>query len=263
MILTEFDPSRTAIINPEHEDLQGTLPKVVVSCFSRLTFDRMAARLNARLVDVVSFACADLPLMRGEFEGVELGLALAPTGAPACVSLFESVFTMGAETVILFGTCGVLDGAISDCSVIVPTSAMRDEGTSFHYAPASDEIQVNPRYTGLFARILDRHGARYTMGKTWSTDGFFRETRAKTENRRRAGCVCVDMECSSMAALAAFRRKEVFQFFYAADNLAAEEWDRRSLANDAKMDEKDRIASLACELAHAISLEKRAENPDF
>ena len=263
MLLAEFDPTCTAIINPQREETEGTLPKIVVSCFSRQTFDRMAARLNARPVSVVSFACADLPLMRGEYEGVELGLALAPTGAPACVSLFESVFTMGAETVILFGTCGVLDGTISDCSVIIPTSALRDEGTSFHYAPASDEIEVNPRYTALFARILDQRGARYTMGKTWSTDGFFRETRAKTEKRREAGCVCVDMECSAMAALAAFRKKEVFQFFYAADNLAAEEWDRRSLANDAKLDEKDRIALLACELARAISLEKQAENPAF
>lgn len=259
MLLTEFDPSKSAIINPGNEEVTGKMPKITVACFSRLTFERMAARLNAVLVDEATFACASLPMLRGEYKGLELGLALTPTGAPACVSMFESVFAMGAETVILFGTCGVLDGSISDCSIIIPTSALRDEGTSFHYAPASDEIKVNPRYTDLFTQILDEHGARYTVGKTWSTDGFFRETRKKTEDRRRAGCICVDMECSAMAALAAFREKEVFQFFYAADNLAAEEWDRRSLANDANADEKDKIALLACELARAIDSAKNTE----
>ena len=42
---------------------------------------------------------------------------------------------------------------------------------------------------------------------------------------------------------------EVFQFFYAADNLECEEWDVRSLANEDNPLEKDRIALLAMELA--------------
>lgn len=30
-----------------------------------------------------------------------------------------------------FGTCGVLDSSIDDCSIIIPNQAIRDEGTSF------------------------------------------------------------------------------------------------------------------------------------
>ena len=55
-----------------------------------------------------------------------------------------------------------------------------------------------------------------------------------------------------MAALAQFRGKEAFHFFYAADNLDSEEWDERSLSNDANVVEKDRIAYLALEMALAI-----------
>lgn len=69
---------------------------------------------------------------------------------------------------------------------------------------------------------------------------------------RLQGCICVDMECSANAATARFRGRELFQFFYAADNLDAEQWDIRSLGNDAKLMEKDRIAMIALELAVRI-----------
>ena len=48
MLLTEFDANRQAIINPEalHEPLEG-FPKIAVSCFSRLTFQRMQREPNS------------------------------------------------------------------------------------------------------------------------------------------------------------------------------------------------------------------------
>ena len=43
--------------------------------------------------------------------------------------------------------------------------------------------------------------------------------------------------------------KELFQFFYAADNLDGVKWDQRSLGNDDKLLEKEKIIYLALELA--------------
>ena len=74
------------------------------------------------------------------------------------------------------------------------------------------------------------------------------------KRRKEQGCICVDMECSANAAVAAFRGKELLQFFYAADNLDAEKWDARSLRNTDKLDEKDRVAMLALEAAVRIAL---------
>lgn len=68
-----------------------------------------------------------------------------------------------------------------------------------------------------------------------------------------SGCISVEMECLAMAALARFREREVFQFFYAADNLDGETWDIRSLDNGARLDDKDRIAGLAMELAVRVA----------
>lgn len=62
----------------------------------------------------------------------------------------------------------------------------------------------------------------------------------------------MDMECFANAAVAKFREREFVQFFYAADNLDSENWDARSLSNEAKLDEKDRIAMIALELVIRI-----------
>ena len=68
---------------------------------------------------------------------------------------------------------------------------------------------------------------------------------------------CVDMECSAVAALAQFRGKDVFQFFYAADNLDSEVWEERSLSNMAKLSDKDKVALLAMDFAVKIGEEKQ------
>ena len=70
--------------------------------------------------------------------------------------------------------------------------------------------------------------------------------------RKEQGCICVDMECSANAAAARFRGREFVQFFYAADNLDAKQWDERSLNNYDRLEEKDRIAAVALELAQRI-----------
>lgn len=250
MILEEFDQAAEAVINPWNiVEKQPDFPKIGVSCFARVTFDRMLQELGGQVIAESHMANMIFPIYRVEYRGMELALFMADVGAPGCVGLLEDVFAMGLEKLVLFGTCGVLDAGIGDCSVIIPNRAVRDEGTSYHYAPPSEEIAVNPRYIEAFKEILEGHNCHYTVGKVWTTDAMYRETRDKVNRRKESGCICVDMECSAVAALAGLRRKEIFQFFYAADNLDAEVWDRRSLSNEDNVLEKDRVAQLALELA--------------
>ena len=71
--------------------------------------------------------------------------------------------------------------------------------------------------------------------------------------RKKEGCICVDMECSAISALAQFRNKEVFQFFYAADNLDSAKWDQRSLGNNEKLSDKETIGLLAIKFASTLN----------
>ena len=50
-----------------------------------------------------------------------------------------------------------------------------------------------------------------------------------------------------------FRGVEFFQFLYAGDNLDHSNWDPRSLSGEARLDEKEKIALLAIELASRIA----------
>ena len=144
MILEEFDNNRRAIINPE--DLIETLPdfpELVVSCFARETFKRMLADFQHELLTSTSMANIEIPIYRIIVKGTPIALFNAPVGASACVAILEDLIAFGMKKLVLFGTCGVLDEAIKETSIIIPTEALRDEGTSYHYQPASREQEVN------------------------------------------------------------------------------------------------------------------------
>lgn len=212
----------------------------------------MVERLGAEEFALTKCANMEIPVYRIAYKGVPVALYEAYVGAAGCVAMLEDLFAFGVEKLVLFGTCGVLDRAVEDCGIIIPTAALRDEGASFHYAPPSDEIEVNPKYRDEFIEILNHHKCTYTLGKTWTTDAFYRETAEKLARRRAQGCVCVDMECSAVAALAQFRGKEVFQFFHASDYVDGEAWEVWSLSQTANITGKDKAALLALELAARI-----------
>ena len=55
-----------------------------------------------------------------------------------------------------------------------------------------------------------------------------------------------------MQAMCNFRGVEFFQFLYAGDNLDHSSWDPRSFSGTAKLEDKEKIALLAFELACKI-----------
>ena len=260
MILEEFDYCKDAIINPsevaKHSNLIQVLvdglPKVAISCFDVNLFNNIVELLKGEKVAVTKNVNQYFPIYKVVYKGKEIAVFMMDMGAPGAAGQMEEVFALGIEKLIVFGSCGVLDKEIEDCSVIIPNSAVRDEGLSYHYLPASDEIAVNEDYIPEFEEILKVAGCKYTIGKTWTTDAIYRETREKMEKRKAAGCICVEMECSAMAAVAKFREKKFFQFLYAADCLDGEKWDARSLGSEVNFSKKDAFGCLALELAARI-----------
>lgn len=251
MILSQFDSNPIAVINPtDCVQRINNMPQICVMCYSIVTFSRIIEELNAKIFAKTYFANGEIPIYKAYYKGCEIALCMAIVGAPSIVAILEDLHVLGIQKFIIFGTCGVLDKSISDCSVIIPNISVRDEGTSYHYAPANDEIEINNADSiAKFTGILDNLNTKYIIGKAWTTDGFYRETRQKVEARKQQGCICVDMECSAIAAFAQFRKLDAFCFFYAADNLDNEIWDSRSISNYSKLAEKDKIAFLALELS--------------
>lgn len=253
MILEQFDQNENAIINPWdlNDKIEG-FPEIFISCFARETFKRMVMRFNAKQIEETSCANLVVPIYEFEYKGLKLGLMNSYVGAAGCVGMLEDLYAMGMKKLIIFGTCGVLNHDIDDVSIIVPDFAVRDEGTSYHYQPASDEISVNDDTLEDFISYLKEQNISYTKGKVWTTDGIYRETIDKMNKRKASGCIAVDMECSAVSAWAKLRKLKVLHFFYAADKLSEEGWDERSLSNNSALDEKDIIADIAINFAKYI-----------
>ena len=169
----------------------------------------------------------------------------------------EELNVNGVDTYIIFGNCGVLDKSIEDCSIIVPNKAFRDEGISYHYLPESESIELNKKYVELFKKVLKDNNYDYVEGATWTTDGFYRETREKMEKFQKKGAVCVEMEGASIAAVCEYKKLKYFMFYYAGDNLDAVEWEERSISQLINFEKKARVPYLAFELAYKI--EKRGQ----
>ena len=154
---------------------------------------------------------------------------------------------MGARKFIACGGAGVLDRSIAMGHLLVPTAAVRDEGTSYHYLPPAREVTPSASAVQAIETVLQRHKIDYLLTKTWTTDAIFRETRAKVEMRRAEGCLAVEMEAASMFAVAQFRKVTLGQILYGGDNLDGDEWDGRNwMANWSVRERLIQLAAEAC-----------------
>jgi len=250
-ITDSFDASSDEIIKAS--DLLAVrpgFPSTALLTFDATTFALMKDECQMEPIARLAGAADGIGVYALESGGVRYAACVSPVGAPVAVAVVEELIAVGVRTFVVFGSCGVLDAAIDAGHIIVPTAAWRDEGTSYHYAPAADWIDVAT--SARTQDILRAAGVGVVAGKVWTTDAFYRETRATVERRRAAGCVAVEMECSALAAVAAWRGVDVYQFLYAADSLAADAWDARILG---ALPTEPRLAhvKLALEIARQVN----------
>lgn len=249
MLLQEFDENKKAILNPEdiHKKTDD-FPKTCVSFFSKTLMQEFINVFNAEVIGHVTNSTCKFIIYKINYKGEDIAVYQSPVGAPACVANFEEIIAMGVEKLILVGCCGCLKKDMEDYSIIIPTSALRDEGTSYHYLPESDEIEIDKQCVNIIEAVMKENNINYHKGKTWTTDAIFRETREKANKRISQGAITVEMECSAMASVSKFRNVKFCQFFYASDNLAGESYDPRSLING-DLSKKAYVIPLALECA--------------
>ena len=237
----------------EGQDSNIKLPKVAVGVFSRhLSYD-VVEKFSCKEVGYVSCANVEREVFILRYKDVEITFFMAGVSGPWISADIEELRAQGVEKFIIFGNCGVLDSAIEDCSIIIPTKGFRDEGTSYHYLPESDTVDMNPKYIDEFIEILNEYNFDYTKGYTWTTDGFFRETPEKIKYFKENGAVCVEMEGTVIASVCKRLNLDYFTFYYAGDNLDSVEWDERSLHGLSNFDKKTQVMTLALEFAIKLS----------
>ena len=230
MLLTEFESGR-AVIEPTDKGIRcgGEVCETMIFSFNGEIVDRVRQMTESREVGRLQTLNGRHPWYILERDGLQVGVMLAVIGAPMAVGHLEELKACGFENFIVLGSCGVLDESLVADKIILPSSALRDEGTSYHYAPANDEISYNEALLLTMEKALDQAGIEHVRAKTWTTDAFYRETADKVKRRMSVGAEVVDMEASALMAWAQFRQANVYQFFYTADYVDHhnEEWDKR------------------------------------
>ena len=167
------------------------------------------------------------PLYEIDYQGKRLAFFHPGVGGSMTAGLLEEVIAFGCRKFIVCGGCGALDSTISLGHLVVVTSAVRDEGVSYHYLPPGREVQANAEALHALQSVLDGQGVPYYRGKTWTTDAPYRETPEKIAARRDEGCLTVEMEAASLMAVAEFRNLPLGQVLYGGDDLSGSQWDHR------------------------------------
>lgn len=229
MITEEFDPERRAIINPQEtlSPIEG-FPKIAIGAFSDVIVKRAVEEYGAKQIALLKSASGNIPIYSFSKDGTEYALYTAYVGAPMAAGQIEGLGVFGAKSFVCFGSCGVLDKSIDHGQLIVPVSALRGEGVSHYYLPPSEFVEIPG--SKLAASTLTQLGYPFVQGPVWTTDAVYRETRGLVEKHRAQGCIAVEMECASMAAVCEFRGYRFAQFLFAADNLDSPEWEKRNLS---------------------------------
>ena len=225
MITDSFDDRSPAKINVKQNE-NAVKVDAAIFTFSCEIEKYVIENYDCRKVGEYLMACGPTSVYLLEYQGKRFGFFRTWVGAPACVAPVEELKTvLDTDKLIHFGGAGCLDKDIARGKVMIPTQAYRDEGTSYHYAPPSDYIEIRNHET--VKTFMEENGIPYVMGKTWTTDAFYRETLNNFEKHKADGCISVEMEGSAVQAVCDFRGLEVYMFFTGGDLLDAPEWTAR------------------------------------
>lgn len=193
-----------------------------------LTFGYLAHFLEAMKSHESQKAQCYPDLYTFSFSSQRLGCVVVPVGAPAACTRLEDLIYMGGKSFILAGGVGVLHDYIKRGELIIPTGAIRDEGTSIHYIPPDKPVSPSLHLVKRLREACGEEDAIYNEGLVWTTDAPYRETPTRIRKFREMGAVCVDMEASACFAVAEYRNVSLAAVFYGGDYVSPEKWDGRS-----------------------------------
>lgn len=248
--IIEFDYARRAVINPDLLPRIKGFPEFGVLCYLGDTMRKLKEAGCLKKIYSVYSICTRYPVYEFKAKGGKVLIVNPYSGAPTTVGIMEELGARGCTKWISCGAAGVLDKEISVGHLVVPKSAVREEGTSYHYLKPSREAAASPQALNAIKKTLERHGVPFLVSKTWTTDGFFRETPEKVALRKKEGCLTVEMEAAAIFAVAKFRGWKAGAILYGSDDVSGKDWDRRRTHDRSYMQKK--IVQLAAEACLAI-----------
>ena len=229
--ILEFDDTHVAKIEPSFSHKRTEGYEYCVITFFREVLENMEKKGLIRVVRYLNCETMDVPIYEMEYGGKKVHLFLGYVGAAGSAAFLEELIAIGFNKFIVCGGAGVLRKDIAVGHLIIPISAVRDEGVSYHYLLPAREVECAAEVVGRIEEDFNKYKIAYIKAKTWTTDAFYRETQRKVERRKSEGCVTVEMEAAAFFAVAKFRNVKLGQILYGGDDLSAVAWDNRKWHN--------------------------------
>src|SRR6266481_1450249 len=141
--------------------------------------------------------------------GRQVGIVGRAVGASFAVLVAEELFASGCRLLVSLTSAGQVVASGSPPYFVIVDRALRDEGTSYHYAPPAEFAEADPWLVESPAKATSKGKPRVVVGATWTTDAPFRETAEAIEAARSKGILGVEMEAAALYTFARVAEKQV------------------------------------------------------
>jgi len=194
-------------VRTERKLLTTNVPQVCVLDFDGDLTDWLLAKNFA--VPHPSWACFHTAMSTIEVNDAHCGIIARTIGGPYAVLIAEQLFVSGARVVLGLTSAGRVLESLPIPSLVLAESAIRDEGTSYHYLPPSEAVTAPSNINEYLAAELRDVGLPLHCGLVWTTDAPYRETPEQLKQHAHQGVLAVEMQAASLFAFAHARNAAV------------------------------------------------------
>jgi hypothetical protein len=116
-------------------------------------------RRNGAAQPIAGWPCYHTELDTFELGGHQVGIVGRVVGASFAVLIAEELFASGCQLLVSLTSAGQIVSAGKPPYFVVIDRSLRDEGTSYHYAPPSEFAEADPMLVKKAARHWRRAGS--------------------------------------------------------------------------------------------------------
>lgn len=125
----------------------------------------------------------------GYYKGLRVTVTSTGIGSPSTAIAVEEAINLGAKVIIRVGTCGgALKKEIKVGSIIIPTAAIREEGTTKEYLPSEFPAIADMSVVQALTKSADKLGFKYFTGINRTHDAFY----GQSKNLKKWGSIYVN-----------------------------------------------------------------------
>jgi uridine phosphorylase len=134
--------------------------------------------------------------------GQAVGIVGRAVGAPFAVLVAEQLFASGCRLLVSLTSAGQIVPAGRLPYFVIIDRALRDEGTSYHYAEPAEFAAADPHLVAMASRAIAAKDLHAIVGASWTTDAPFRETADAIAWARSKAVLAVEMEAAALYTFA-------------------------------------------------------------